>query len=207
MLLFEQEAFAEGFKIVAGVDEAGRGPLAGPVVASACILGKNFCIKGIDDSKKLSHQQRLKIYEQLVVDKNIVFAVGVVEPSVIDEINIYQATIVAMNQAICSLSIQPDIALVDGLKLPHPTIVTRKIIRGDQLSLSIATASIIAKVIRDKIMVELDKVYPGYGFAEHKGYPTKKHKIAIQTLGPTPVHRLTFNGCQIDLENVGIKNG
>lgn len=190
LLSHEKRLNRSGYKFIAGVDEAGRGPLAGPVVAGAVIL-KGFDFKErIDDSKKLTAKLRERAYREIL--RKAVVGVGVVDEKVIDRINIYQATIRAMKLAIANLEIPPDYVIVDGrIKLPTKCPV-KCIIRGDSLSFSIAAASIVAKVTRDRLMVEYDKVFPQYGFARHKGYPTKIHKEALLVNGISPIHRRTF---------------
>ena len=191
---FEDIAREKGFKQICGIDEAGRGPLAGPVVACACIIPPNILISGIDDSKKLLPQKREEIFKQLVQDPRIIYSIGSIDAEEIDRINISQATIQAMLLAISGLETQPDYLLVDGLKLPHPKIPSEKIIKGDTLSQSIAAASIIAKVTRDRMMMEFDRKWPEYGFSSNKGYGTAKHLKALQQYGPTSIHRLSFDG-------------
>jgi ribonuclease HII len=192
MMSYERKHHRKGFKTVAGIDEAGRGPLAGPVVAAVCVLPKSILIPQIDDSKKLSPAVREKIYEYLIGNRHVHYGIGIIGSLEIDQINIYQATIQAMLLAVQQLSLIPDCLLVDGLALPHPTIPVEKIIKGDQLSQSIAAASIIAKVTRDRMMVEYHEQWPEYGFKEHKGYGTKKHRDALQSHGPCPIHRQSF---------------
>ena len=188
----EDEARQQGFCHIAGIDEAGRGPLAGPVVAAACIIPANLFIEGCDDSKQLSPQKRAKIFAQIVADKRIVYGIGLVEHEEIDRINILQATIQAMLLAVESLGVRPDILFVDGLQLPHPSIPVKKIIGGDAASHSIAAASIIAKETRDQIMLGYHLKWPQYGFDRHKGYGTAQHIEALNKYGPCPIHRLTF---------------
>jgi ribonuclease HII len=190
---FEQKAKQMGFSQVAGIDEAGRGPLAGPVVAACCILPNEGIPDGIDDSKKLTPIRRHELFYALTERLDLFWSVGVVSPEKIDEINILEATKLAMKQAVMGMKVQPDYLLVDGLKLQTENIPSEKIIKGDQKSLSVAAASIIAKVWRDQIMEEYDKQYPKYGFIRHKGYGTKAHLQAIAELGLTPIHRTTFN--------------
>ncbi len=197
--LFDKKARQKGFGIIAGVDEAGRGPLAGPVVAAACILlVKRVSFAGIDDSKQLSAEKRRYFFDKLTSDKHVIYGVGVASVEEIDSINIYQATIQAMLRAIAALTIKPDFLLVDGLKLPHPEIPSEKIIGGDGRSLSIAAASIIAKVTRDRLMLDYHETYPKYGFDSHKGYGTPQHLAAIKAHGPIPIHRLTFSPFKIE---------
>ena len=193
LTVFEEEARQNGYKVIAGVDEAGRGPLAGPVVAAACLIPENLFIPGVDDSKKLLQKKRQEIFKQIVSDPRIIYCVGLVEVEIIDKINILQATIQAMLLAIEGLAKKPDYLLVDGLKLPHPSIPSLKIIAGDALSQSIAAASIIAKETRDRLMIEYHQKWPEYGFDQHKGYGTEKHLAAIDKHGPCPIHRMSFD--------------
>ena len=192
LIQFEEDARRQGFHSIAGVDEAGRGPLAGPVLSAACIIPKGTFFPGIDDSKKLTPLQRDKLFDQITSCEGIVYSVGLVSHQEIDRVNIYQATILAMLQAIAGLTHAPDYLLVDGMKLPHPTIPCLKIIKGDALSQSIAAASVIAKVTRDRLMEEYDQQYPQYGFKQHKGYGTPQHLMAISTHGPCEIHRRSF---------------
>lgn len=192
LMIFEKEARKKGFKQIAGVDEAGRGPLAGPVVAAACIIPEKLYIPGVNDSKKLSEKMRQELFEHLTTHKRIVYGVGIVAPEEIDRINIYQATIVAMLQAVANLSEVPDCLLVDGLQLPHPTLPVQKIIGGDASSFCIAAASIIAKVTRDRLMCAYHEHWPHYGFVKHKGYGTAMHLEALEKHGPCVVHRRSF---------------
>lgn len=192
LMSYERKHHKAGSKAVAGVDEAGRGPLAGPVVAAVCILPQSTLISQIDDSKKLSSKLRTEIYERLLSDRKIHYGIGIIDSLEIDRINIYQATIQAMLMAVKQLKILPDCLLVDGLALPHPTIPVEKIIKGDQLSQSIAAASIIAKVTRDRIMLDYHEQWPVYGFSQHKGYGTQKHRDALRKHGPCPIHRRSF---------------
>lgn len=189
--LFEDEARQGGFKHIAGVDEAGRGPLAGPVVAASCIIPPNIYFPGIDDSKKLSPAKRAVLFKDITSHPSVIYGVGLISHEEIDRINILQATIQAMLQAVARLSITPDMLLVDGMALPS-AIPSKKIIRGDSLSQSIAAASIIAKETRDRIMEEHDRTWPEYGFKDHKGYGTKKHREAIAKYGPCMIHRMSF---------------
>jgi len=190
----EDEAIAQGFKLIAGVDEVGRGCLAGPVVAAACILNLDGEIpKGLDDSKKLSEKKRIALGEE-IRDKAVAFAIAEVSAGVIDEINILEATKRAMTMAIESLRPQCDFLLIDAVTLKNVGTPQRSIIKGDATSISIAAASILAKNHRDRLMHEMDSIYPGYGFAGHVGYGTKTHYEALRALGPTPIHRLTFKG-------------
>lgn len=182
----------KGVDIIAGVDEAGRGPLAGPVVAAAVILPKDILFKEkIADSKKLTPKMRERAFLE-IIEKTIV-GVGVVEESVIDEINILQATLMAMQKAILNLKTEPQWVLIDGTIAPQIKAGTSTIINGDNKSISIAAASIVAKVHRDRIMLDYDKQFPGYGFSRHKGYGTKIHLDALEKLGVTPIHRRSFS--------------
>ena len=190
--LREKRLKEKGFRRLAGVDEAGRGPLAGPVVAAACILPDKMEIDGIDDSKKLTAEKRKKLYDQLMQDTSILSAVGIVEALIIDQVNILQATMQAMAAAVLKLKVKPDYLLVDGNRLFASDIPGEAIIQGDAICQSIMAASIIAKVTRDTIMEKLDVNWPGYGFAIHKGYPTKAHLEALRLLGPCPEHRRSY---------------
>ena len=192
-LAFEQQARNNGFSLVAGIDEAGRGALCGPVVAAAVILPVDLRLPGVDDSKKLSPDTRERLFA-VIMSQALSVGIGMGAPTLIDRINILQATRHAMRKAVAHLSPQPDILLIDGISTIDSPIHQRTIKKGDSLSLSIAAASIIAKVSRDRLMRELDARYPGYGFAEHKGYGCASHMEAIRLLGPTDVHRLTFRG-------------
>ena len=176
---------------ICGIDEVGRGPLAGPVVAGAVILPKDETILYLNDSKKLSEKKREALYEE-IMDKAVATGLGMVGPGRIDEINILQATYEAMRQAIGNLKFRPDLLLNDAVTIPEVDIPQVPIIKGDAKSISIAAASIIAKVTRDRLMVEYDKLMPGYDFASNKGYGTKAHMEALKKLGPTPIHRRSF---------------
>ena len=180
------------FKIVAGVDEAGRGPLAGPVVACACVLPEKVSIRNIVDSKKLSEAQIVEMYHRLRDLRGIVFATASIEPEVIDRVNILQATLLAMRQAVQSLKTVADLVLVDGNKSPSLPMPAVPVVKGDQHCLVISAASIIAKFTRDEIMREYDTQYPGYGFAQHKGYGTALHLKMLQRYGACPIHRKTY---------------
>ncbi len=188
---YELDAARDGCSAVAGIDEAGRGPLAGPVVAAACILDPAHPILGLDDSKKLSEKKREELYEQITRFARA-FAVVRVEADIIDEVNILEATKRAMRQTVANLAIRPDLLLIDAVQLSGTGIRTVPIIKGDAQSNSIAAASILAKVTRDRILVEYDRQYPGYGFAKHKGYGTREHYAAIAALSLTPIHRRSF---------------
>ncbi len=192
-LAFEQRARSRGYRLIAGIDEAGRGALAGPVVAAAVILPMGVRIDGVDDSKKLSPEKRERLFD-VIMSQALRVGVGMAGHRVIDRINILQATRLAMQEAVGKLSPQPDYLLIDGITTIASPLPQKTITKGDSLSLSIAAASIIAKVSRDRLMRELDQKYPGYGFAGHKGYGSSDHLEAIRRLGPSPVHRLTFGG-------------
>lgn len=176
---------------ICGIDEAGRGPLAGPVVAAAAVLPKDCQILYLNDSKKLSEKKRDLLFDE-IKEKAVTYGVGIVSPQVIDEINILQATYEAMREAVSNLSAKPAVLLNDAVKIPGISIHQVPIIKGDARSLSIAAASVIAKVTRDRLMREYDKLMPEYGFAGHKGYGSKEHIAAIQKYGPSPIHRKTF---------------
>lgn len=176
----------EGYKLIAGTDEVGRGPLAGPVVAACCIMPKECIIEGVTDSKKISEKNR-KILEGIIKEKAISYKVVFIDPKKIDEINIYEASRLAMTTAINTLDVKPDYVLADAMPL-FIDIKSESIIKGDEKSFTIACASILAKVARDEYMVELDKLYPEYGFAKHKGYPTKQHLEAIKKYGILDLH-------------------
>lgn len=192
MLRYEKEWQAKGCHLIAGVDEVGRGPLAGPVVVASVIMPTDDIIPEVNDSKQVSEKKREKLYP-LILEKAISYSFAVVSEKVIDEINILQATKVAMKEAISKLTIQPEVVLIDAVKLDIP-YETQSIIKGDANSYNIACASIIAKVYRDKMMVKYAKTYPEYGFEKHKGYGTAEHIKAIGEYGACPIHRLTFIG-------------
>lgn len=189
---FEREAWARGCVRVCGIDEVGRGPLAGPVLAAAVILPRDFRLPGLTDSKKLAPQKRERLGEQLASNPAIRWKVAAIEPSEIDRLNILRATWEAMTRARAELDPQPDWTLVDGLRVPPLGERQTSIIGGDGSSISIAAASVIAKVTRDRWMIEMDRRYPGYGFADHKGYGTRAHLAALQKKGPCPIHRHSF---------------
>lgn len=190
-LLYENEALASGYDIVCGVDEAGRGPLAGPVYAAAVVLKKGQTIEGVNDSKKLSERKREELFDKIVSECSA-FSVGTASEREIDEINILQATFLAMKRAVNSLSIKPDIALVDGNQTPPLDCAVKTVIKGDAKSESIAAASIIAKVSRDRYMKEMAAKYPEYQFEKHKGYGTKLHYEMIEKYGTCEIHRKSF---------------
>ncbi len=191
MLYYETALWDEGNAFVAGLDEAGRGPLAGPVVASAVIFPKDIHIQGVDDSKKLSPKQREFLFG-IIQEKAVAVATGIVSEKEIDRINILQATFKAMRMAIGSLTVRPDHLLIDGRPLPEKFYPQTALVKGDSRCFSIAAASIIAKVTRDRMMVGYDQKYPQYGFAQHKGYGTKRHVAAIRCHGPCEIHRKSF---------------
>ncbi len=191
MYEYENRLHAEGIRYVCGIDEAGRGPLAGPVYAGAVILDPDKPIPGLRDSKQLSARQREKLARS-IKENAIAWAVAGIDADEIDRINIYQATKKAMIRAVEKCGIKPEYLLIDAMKLTEAGIPYLAIIKGDQLSASIAAASILAKTERDEYMDYMDRVYPGYGFERHKGYPTAMHKAALEKLGPSPIHRLSF---------------
>jgi ribonuclease HII len=191
MLQFEREQWKKGIQIVAGIDEAGRGPLAGPVVAAAVVIDEHFYIEGLNDSKQLSEKKREYFYEKIKED-SLSYGIGIVDNQMIDKINILQATKLAMKKAITQLSVQPNYLLIDAVHLTDIPISQQAIVKGDQRSVSIAAASVLAKVTRDRIMKQLDEEYPVYQFARNMGYGTKEHLLALQKYGPCPYHRLTF---------------
>jgi ribonuclease HII len=191
--LFEKKAFNKGFSRIAGIDEAGRGPLAGPVVSAAVIIPISLQIPGISDSKKLSPQKRDYLYEK-IYDSAVSVGIGIVDPFEIDRINILQAALLSMAMAVENLVPQPDCLLIDGTFLISSTLPQEAIPKGDALSASIAAASIVAKVTRDRLMERYHEDYPQFEFSKHKGYPTKAHKQAIQKFGCCPIHRRTFKG-------------
>jgi ribonuclease HII len=190
LLKTERKLNKAGFKIIAGVDEAGRGPLAGPVVASAVILYDTSFKCIINDSKILTPKRREEAYEEIM--KKAVVGIGIVDENIIDSINIYQATMKAMIEAVRDLETKPDYVIVDGNMKLRFDCPAASIIKGDSKSLSIAAASIVAKVTRDRIMLNYHRQYPQYGFDQHKGYPTRSHKRSLKTHGPSPIHRLSF---------------
>lgn len=193
MLEIENNLYNQGYKYICGVDEAGRGPLCGPVVASAVILPKDICIEGVNDSKKLSEKKREKLYDEIMA-RALAVGIGISDVDVIEKVNILNATKLAMIQAINDLQITPDYVIVDGNQKIDITIPLDTVIKGDSKSESIACASIIAKVTRDRMLLKYDKEYPEYGFSKHKGYGTKLHIEAIKEYGITPIHRPSF--CQ-----------
>ncbi len=190
---FEKKGIEKGFSCIAGIDEAGRGPLAGPVVSASVILPFSFSVPDIKDSKKLTPKKRACLYEK-IYEQALSIGIGIVDSIEIDRINILQASLMSMAMSVENLNPQPDYLLIDGqFKIPSD-LPQQPIIRGDSLSISIAAASIIAKVTRDRLMVEYHYYYPEFGFFQHKGYPTKAHKQAIKEFGYCPIHRLSFKG-------------
>lgn len=187
----EHACFADGYSLVCGVDEAGRGPLAGPVCAAAVILPPDLALPGLNDSKKLSDKKRRELYDQ-ITEQAVAYGVALVDEKTIDEINILQATFLAMQRAIDQLKVSPDIVLIDGNRAPELSLSCKTVIKGDSLSASIAAASILAKVTRDRLMEEMDGAFPQYGFAVHKGYGTKRHYEALRAYGPCRIHRMSF---------------
>jgi len=187
----EQSLQEKGFQLICGVDEAGRGPLAGPVCAAAVILPPNLEIAGLDDSKKLSDKRRRELFP-VIQQQAIAYGIAMADHAEIDEINILQATFLAMERAISKLSVRPDYVLIDGNRCKDFGIPAEAVVRGDSRSASIAAASILAKVTRDDYMLKMEDTYPGYGFGIHKGYGTKAHYAALQEKGMCPIHRQTF---------------
>ena len=190
---FEREAFNKGFFKIAGLDEAGRGPLAGPVVSAAVILSDSFSVSGINDSKKLTPVKRDYLYDE-ICKQALATGTGIVDSAKIDRVNILQATLLSMFKAVENLEIRPDCLLIDGTFTIPSDLPQTTIPKGDSLSISIAAASIIAKVTRDRLMKKYDSKYPQFGFSRHKGYPTKAHKEAIKKFGPCLIHRRSFKG-------------
>ena len=188
---YENIKYAEGYTAVCGTDEAGRGPLCGPVVAAAVILPRDREIEGLNDSKKLTEKKREKLFE-VIKEKAVAYAIAEASPAEIDEINILNASMLAMKRAIEALDVKADFALIDGNCSRGFNIPTQTIVKGDSLSVSIAAASILAKVTRDRQCLELDREYPEYGIAKHKGYPTKDHMDAVRKYGPAPIYRMSF---------------
>ena len=187
----EDSLFDQGIGVICGVDEAGRGPLAGPVYAAAVILPRDLEIPGLTDSKKLSDKKRRELFP-IIQEQAVAFGIGVASEKDIDEINILQATFLAMKRALEKLSVRPDLALIDGNRKTDFGVPAKTVVKGDSLSASIAAASILAKVSRDDYMMELAQKYPQYGFVIHKGYGTKAHYQALREFGPSEVHRMTF---------------
>jgi len=191
-LEFENAKISQGYSLIAGIDEAGRGPLAGPVSAGAVILPKGFAHTWLNDSKRLSEKRREVLYSELTERDDVIWALSFADAEEIESINILRATHAAMARAAEALSSRPDFCLIDGLPVPSFPILSEGIVKGDSKSLSIAAASIIAKVSRDRLMLEYAEKYPEYGFERHKGYGTKLHMEALRKYGPCPIHRKTF---------------
>ena len=191
MWQIEQTWFDRGVNLICGVDEAGRGPLAGPVCAAAVILPQYLEIPGLNDSKKLSDKRRRELFP-IIKAQAVAYGIAMVDHNTIDDINILQATYLAMKRAIAQLSVKPELALVDGNRSSDFGVPVETVVHGDSLSSSIAAASVLAKVTRDDYMLEMAKIHPGYGFEIHKGYGTKAHYEALRQLGASPIHRLTF---------------
>ena len=189
---YEKELWNNNINYVAGVDEVGRGPLIGPVVTACVILPHDFKLEGLTDSKKLTEKKR-EIYYDYIMENALSVSIGMMDEKVIDEVNIYEATKLAMYEAINNSKIKPEHVLIDAMKLENLEMTSTSIIKGDAKSISIAAASVIAKVTRDRMMIELDKEYPMYGFASHKGYPTKKHVEALKKYGVLDNYRKTFH--------------
>lgn len=188
---FDDQFKTDGIRIVCGTDEAGRGPLAGPVVAAACIIPDGMVIEGLDDSKKLTEKKRERLYSE-ICEKALSYSIALSTPEEIDRVNILEASLLAMRRAVAGLCVEPDLILVDGNIDRGFAQPAKAVIGGDALSQSIAAASILAKVTRDRMCLELDSEYPNYGFKKHKGYPTKAHKLAVYKYGPCPSHRRSF---------------
>lgn len=188
---YEQKYYDKGITLVCGVDEAGRGPLAGPVCAAAVILPANVNIEGLDDSKKLTDKRRRELFP-IIKEQAIAYGIGIADHNEIDEINILQATFLAMERAMAALAVKPQVALIDGNRQKDFGLPVETVVHGDSLSASIAAASILAKVTRDDMMLELAKEYPQYGFDVHKGYGTKAHYAALTEYGTSPIHRMSF---------------
>lgn len=199
---FERDLWSTGYQWIAGIDEVGRGPLAGPVVAGAVILPGGAWLPGIDDSKRISPANRREL-AVLIKERAISWAIVEVDVEFIDKYNIRQASLEAMRRTVRGLSVQPDHLLVDGMSIPNLVIPQTGLIRGDSRSASIAAASILAKVARDELMDYLDKVYPGYGFCRHKGYGTPEHLAALARLGPCPIHRFSFAPVRASVQTSG----
>ena len=188
---YENELYSKGYKLIGGIDEVGRGPLVGPVVTACVILPEDFALDGLTDSKKLSEKKRDMFYD-IIMEKAITVGIGIMDEDVIDKVNIYEATKLAMYQAVDNMSVKPDYILIDAMKLDKLDVPSTSIIKGDLKSITISAASGIAKVTRDRMMYELDKKYPMYKFAKNKGYPTKDHIEAIVKYGILKEHRKTF---------------
>lgn len=205
---WEKRAKEQGYLRVAGIDEAGRGPLAGPLVVAGCLLPQHFDIEGVNDSKQLNEAQRTAIFEKLIHMDDFIYAIEVISPEEIDKMNILGATLYGMRKVAIALSERVDCFLIDGNKspsdMPHPTFT---VVGGDALSLSIAAASILAKVTRDRLMLRYDEIYPDYQFKNHKGYPTSSHIKILARLGPTPIHRRSYRRVAAHFENITVQTG
>ncbi len=193
MWQFEHHTHEKGYHTIAGIDEAGRGPLAGPVVSAAVILPLDFDCPGVQDSKKLSEKKRELLFPQ-ILGQALAVGVGMADPREIDQINILQASLLSMKRAVQNLDLAPDFLLIDGKFTLHMDLPQQAIVRGDSKSISIAAASIVAKVTRDRLMAQQHLTYPEYNFIRHKGYPTREHRQALLDHGPCPIHRKTFHG-------------
>lgn len=191
MWKIENGLYSDEIRMICGVDEAGRGPLAGPVCAAAVILPPNMEISGLTDSKKLTDKKRIELYP-IIMEQALAYGIGFASEQEIDEINILQATFLAMQRALDQLSVKPDLALIDGNRKKDFGVPVQTVVKGDSLSANIAAASVLAKVTRDNLMLEMSATYPAYGFDIHKGYGTKAHYEALRQFGPSPVHRMTF---------------
>lgn len=191
MWKIENGLYSDEIRMICGVDEAGRGPLAGPVCAAAVILPPNMEISGLTDSKKLTDKKRRELYP-IIMEQALAYGIGFASEQEIDEINILQATFLAMQRALDQLSVKPDLALIDGNRKKDFGVPVQTVVKGDSLSANIAAASVLAKVTRDNLMLEMSATYPAYGFDIHKGYGTKAHYEALRQFGPSPVHRMTF---------------
>ena len=191
MWAIEDECRAQGYTVICGVDEAGRGPLAGPVCAAAVILPDHLELPGLNDSKKLSDKKRRELFP-LIKEQAVAYGIGLADEKEIDEINILQATFLAMERALAQLAVKPDVALIDGNRAKDFGLPVKTVVHGDSLSASIAAASVLAKVTRDDLMMQMAEEYPQYGFEIHKGYGTKAHYEALTAHGPSPIHRMTF---------------
>ena len=201
LLEYERKLYEQGYELICGCDEAGRGPLVGPVVAGAVILPKNYHLEGLTDSKKLSEKKREIYFEQIKEDA-IAYGIGIVDAKTIDEINIYEASRLAMKKAMENMKVKPEYVLTDAMPINDYSVPVDAIIHGDGLSITIAAASVLAKVTRDHIMYELDQKYPQYEFKKHKGYPTKRHLELLRLYGPTEDYRFTYRPVH-DLIGIG----
>lgn len=201
LLEYETKLYEQGYELICGCDEAGRGPLVGPVVAGAVILPKNYHLEGLTDSKKLSEKKREIYFEQIKEDA-IAYGIGIVDAKTIDEINIYEASRLAMKKAMENMKVKPEYVLTDAMPINDYSVPVEAIIHGDGLSITIAAASVLAKVTRDHIMYELDQKYPQYEFKKHKGYPTKRHLELLRLYGPTEDYRFTYRPVH-DLIGIG----